>query len=93
MAIETWPVKRPDGTHWGSVTKLIIDAKTREISHADVLLENRHCVVRIAWSHFDVFNDAIVLRRDNPPIVAVLPPVSAALTEPTRLEVATETVY
>jgi hypothetical protein len=89
MAIESWPVKKPDGTRWGSVTKLIIDAHTREISHADVLVDSRHCVVRIAWRHFEVLNEAIMLRCENPPIIAVLPVRQpAAVTEPTRLEVA-----
>ena len=92
MAIESWPVKKPDGTRWGTVTKLIIDAHTREISHADVLIDSKHCVVRIAWRHFDVLNDAMMLRLENPPIVAVLPPTGAALTEPTQLEVATQAV-
>ena len=90
MTTESWPVKKPGGEQWGHVAKLIIDPQTRQISHADVLVDGTQRLVRVAWGHFQILNDAIMLRCDNPPIVAVLPVKPPAITEPTMLEVSAE---
>jgi hypothetical protein len=89
MAGEIWPVQKPDGSEWGRVTKLIIHPQTRQISHADVLVNGTARLIRIAWANFLVTDDALVLRVDNPPIVAVLSVGQPALPEP-RLEVMAE---
>jgi hypothetical protein len=90
MADESWPVKRLDGAEWGRVKKILINPRTRKISHVDVLLTGTRQLVRVAWEHFEVMEEAIFLTDENPPIAADLSLVKQAVAEPTRVELATE---
>lgn len=90
MADESWPVKGLDGAEWGRVRKILIDPRTRKISHVDVLLTGTRQLVRVAWEHFEVMEEAIFLTHENPPIAADLSMVQQAVGELTRVEVATE---
>jgi hypothetical protein len=58
----SWTVKTSAGDDFGHVTKLIIDATTRQVSYADVALEDGSQIVRVPWKDLEVTHDGIFLR-------------------------------
>jgi hypothetical protein len=61
MGAEQWIVKTLTGEEWGLIKRLIFDAASRQISHADVILSDTGRLVRVPWESFEVQNEWIKL--------------------------------
>ena len=67
--MKSWVIKKPGGEEWGCIRKLIIDADTRKLSHADVALTQNNEVIRLSWTELEVTQDGIFLKtKDTPPL-------------------------
>jgi|SRR6476469_9017054 hypothetical protein len=58
----SWAVKTSGGEDFGQITKLIIDATTRQVSYAEVALADGNHMVRVPWKDLEVKHDGIFLR-------------------------------
>ena len=65
MHTQTWTVKKPGGEDLGSIRKLIIDSHTRQLTFADVALNQTNQVVRLPWKELEVRHDGIFLKLDD----------------------------
>ncbi|MGH7233052.1 MAG: PRC-barrel domain-containing protein [Nitrospiraceae bacterium] len=87
MIHETWTVKNRSGKKLGSIKKLIIDSKTRQIAYADLTLSDTNQVVRIPWGLLAVKNHGILLKATKEEITAALSLAHDEGSEPVTLEV------
>jgi hypothetical protein len=71
MHLKSWIVKKAGGEDWGCIKKLLIDSRTRQLSYADVALNQNNQIVRVPWSELEVRQEGIFLKAMD------LPPVSA----------------
>jgi len=61
MSSENWIIRTLGGEEWGFIKRLILDAVTKQISHADVVLSETGRLMRVPWDSFEVQADGIRL--------------------------------
>ena len=74
MNQDNWTVKRVGGEELGCIRKLMIDAHTRQLSYADVVLTDTNRLVRFPWAEFDVRHDGIFLKSTRMPLATATHP-------------------
>ena len=72
MDMDTWVVRKAGGEELGSIRKLIIDSKTRQLSYADVTLTRTNQLVRLPWTELDIRHEGIFLKPTHRPLVNAL---------------------
>jgi hypothetical protein len=94
MHDDTWAIKNPRGEKVGTIKKLIIDSKTRQITYADLALSESNHVVRIPWSMITVKSHDLFLSLTKEELIASSPSSSHCHepTEPVSLEVTMTTM-
>jgi len=89
MNVEWWPVIDARGKELGTVCRLIIDARTREITYAEVAIPTTYKLVRLPWSAFEVTNDTVVLNATKEQL-STLPAMNGASELSERLTMVVE---